>query len=52
VGSISGLDDFLPVSESHVLTPQQTSAAGVHTLAPDDVAAIYNLSYAPRRVCA
>ena len=44
VGSVTGLDDFLPVPQSHVVTPRQTSAGGSHTLSPDDAAAIYNFS--------
>jgi subtilase family serine protease len=39
VSGIDGLDDFLPEPE-----PQQNSPTGVHTLAPDDIATIYNIA--------
>src|SRR6185437_3250715 len=39
VGSVTGLDDFVPLPQSHVLTPRETSRDGSHTLAPDDAAA-------------
>ncbi|HEX3877083.1 MAG TPA: protease pro-enzyme activation domain-containing protein [Bryobacteraceae bacterium] len=43
VSSIAGLDDFIGEPDSRSV-PKQTSATGAHTLAPDDIAAIYDLN--------
>ena len=42
VGGFLGLNDFKP--HSNVVRPQFTSSKGVHTLVPDDLAAIYNIA--------
>ena len=42
VGGFGGLDDFKP--HSNIVRPQYTSSKGVHTLVPDDLAAIYNIA--------
>ena len=42
VGGFIGLDDFK--LRSHIVRPQYTSSKGVHTLVPDDLAAIYNIA--------
>jgi uncharacterized protein (TIGR03437 family) len=42
VGGFLGLNDFRP--HSNVVRPQFTSSKGVHTLVPDDLAAIYNIA--------
>jgi uncharacterized protein (TIGR03437 family) len=40
VWGVDGLDDFLPEASQ----PKTTSTIGVHTLAPDDLATIYNIT--------
>ena len=42
VGGFLGLDDFK--LRSNIVRPQFTSTKGVHTLVPDDLAAIYNIA--------
>ena len=42
VGGFLGLDDFK--LRSNIVRPQYTSTKGVHTLVPDDLAAIYNIA--------
>ncbi len=41
--ALGGLDDFLPEPDGR-LTPADTSSTGTHTLAPDDLATIYDFS--------
>src|ERR1039457_4153836 len=41
-GGFLGLDDFK--LRSNIVRPQYTSTKGVHTLVPDDLAAIYNIA--------
>jgi hypothetical protein len=47
VMGIDGLDDFSPEPEparQPAVTPNATSFSGVHTLAPDDIATIYDIA--------
>jgi uncharacterized protein (TIGR03437 family) len=43
VGGFLGLDDF-KLRSAAIVRPQATSSKGVHTLVPDDLAAIYNIA--------
>jgi uncharacterized protein (TIGR03437 family) len=40
---IQGLDDFVPEPGGHEAVPEMTSSTGLHTLAPDDYAIIYDI---------
>lgn len=45
VSSVEGLHDFVPTGDAKVRPiPERTSATGVHSLAPDDLATIYNIA--------
>jgi uncharacterized protein (TIGR03437 family) len=44
VRTIRGLHDFHAKSRKHAATPKFTSTRGSHYLAPDDLAALYNIS--------
>jgi uncharacterized protein (TIGR03437 family) len=40
---LQGLDDFVPEPGAHEAVPEMTSSTGLHTLAPDDYAIIYDI---------